>query len=121
MQHNAKRVEEENTEPSFRAFAVNLDPTDRSIIDSGASSHMTRSKHLLAEYREFERLGLGDGSTVDVLGIGKVCMKMHSNVKGVLYHVLYVPELTCNLFSVKAAVAMGNTVKFGSNKCWIRD
>ena len=48
-------------------------------------------------------------------------MKMHSNVKGMLYHVLYVLKLTCNLFSVKAAVAMGNTVKFGSNKCWIRD
>ena len=27
--------------------------------------------------------------------------------------VLYVPRLACNLFSVRAAAAKGNTVKFG--------
>ena len=38
-----------------------------------------------------------------------------------MYGVLYVPKLTCNLFSVRAATAKGNTVNFGSDKCWIRD
>ena len=41
--------------------------------------------------------------------------------KGVLYNVLYVPKLTCNLFSVRAAIAKGNVLKFDRNKCWIRD
>ena len=33
----------------------------------------------------------------------------------------YVPKLACNLFSIRAAVARGNTVKFGTTKCWIQD
>ena len=37
--------------------------------------------------------------------------------KAVLYDVLYVPKLTCNLFSVRAAVAKGNAVEFGPNDC----
>ena len=39
----------------------------------------------------------------------------------VMYRVLYVPELTCNLFSVREAALKGNTAKFGNTKCWIRD
>ena len=31
------------------------------------------------------------------------------------------PRLACNLFSVRAAAAKGNTVKFGHERCWIRD
>lgn len=34
---------------------------------------------------------------------------------------LFVPKLACNLFSVRAAISKGNTVKFGEMKCWIRD
>ena len=35
--------------------------------------------------------------------------------------VLYVPKLTCNLFSVRAAVSKGNTVRFRNSICWIKD
>ena len=38
-----------------------------------------------------------------------------------MHNVLYVPKLACNLFSVRAAAAKGNTVKFGNTNCWIRD
>ena len=38
-----------------------------------------------------------------------------------VHDVLYVPKLTCNLFSVRAAVAKGNAVEFGPNKCCIWD
>ena len=41
--------------------------------------------------------------------------------KAVLYDVLYVPKLTCNLFSVRAAVSKGSTIEFGPQKCCIRD
>jgi len=34
---------------------------------------------------------------------------------------LYVPKLTCNLFSVRATVMKGNTVKFENGSCWIYD
>ena len=36
-----------------------------------------------------------------------------------MYDVLYVPNLKCNLFFVKAAATKGNVVKFGEAKCWI--
>jgi len=44
--------------------------------------------------------------------------------KAVLYDVVcvvYVPKRTCNLFSVRAAVAEANTAEFGPNDCCIWD
>ena len=41
--------------------------------------------------------------------------------RAVLFDVLYVPKLRCNLFSVRAAVAKGNAVEFGPDQCYIRD
>ena len=34
---------------------------------------------------------------------------------------LLVPELACNLFSVRAATSHGHSVKFSKTKCWIRN
>ena len=34
---------------------------------------------------------------------------------------LYVSELACNLFSVRAAPTKGTHVKFGQSHCWIED
>ena len=98
------------------------------LVDSGASSHMTWNKELLAEYQEFEtpeKVGLGDGHTVDALGIGNIHLRMLFKVsqskKSVMYKVLYVPQLARNLFSVRAAASKGNLIKFGHTHCWIRD
>ena len=41
--------------------------------------------------------------------------------KSIMYKVLYVPQLACNLFSVRAAATKGNFIKFGHSRCWIRD
>ena len=97
------------------------------IVDSGATSHMTYQKHLLHDYREFdkpEKVGLGDGRVVDAVGTGSVCLTMRFKVsdpkRARMHKVLYVPKLACNLFSVRAAAQQGNLVKFGSLKCWIR-
>ena len=38
-----------------------------------------------------------------------------------MYKVLYVPQLACNLFSVRAAATKGNFIKFGHTRCWIRN
>ena len=100
----------------------------RWLIDSGASSHMTNDKDLLINYKaidEAENVALGDGHAVKAHGYGNVYMKIkfdkHSSKKEVLYDVPYVPKLTNNLSSVRAAVTKSNTVKFGCNKCLIRD
>ena len=47
--------------------------------------------------------------------------KVSKQKKCVMKNVLYVPKLTSNLFSVRAAVLRGNVVRFGNEKCWIRN
>ena len=130
-QHKAKAAKEDHSKSESddeEALAVTTFTTQKIqwLIDSGASSHMTQEKEVLTDYKEFEKpekVGLGDGRTVDAIGIGKVYVNLLFKVsdpkKGVLYNVLYVPKLTYNLFSVKAAVAKGNSVKFGPKRCWI--
>ena len=114
---------------AFMAFAGNVKSADKEcypwLIDSGASSHMTKEKHVLINFQEFEdpeNVALGDGRVVKALGSGRVQMNMlfpgTEAKKAVL---LYVTKLTCNLFSVRAAVAKGNAVEFGPNKCCIWD
>ena len=46
---------------------------DKWLIDSGASSHMTWEKNILKNYKEFvqrQKVSLGDGRTVDAVGVG---------------------------------------------------
>jgi len=89
---------------------------------------MTCERNTLTRYREFyktQKVSVGDGRTLDALGIGEVHVNMQ--FKGsqpkrcVIYQVLYVPDLACNLFSVGVAASKGNDVKFGCTRCWIRD
>ena len=87
---------------------------------------MTLKKELLTDYHKFERperVGLGDGRTVEAVGVGNVRLNMLFRVSEpkweVLNCVLYVPKLACNLFSVRAVAGKGNVVKFRHSKCWI--
>ena len=41
--------------------------------------------------------------------------------RSVMYGVLYVPNLTCNLFFVRDATQKGNVVTFSDSECHIRD
>lgn len=95
------------------------------LIDWGASSQMTKEKHVLMSFQEFgepENVALGGSRVVKALGSGCVQMNMlfprTETKKAVFYNVLYVPNLTCNLFSVQAAAAKGNVVEFGPNHCY---
>jgi len=89
---------------------------------------MTHDRNLLLNYHEFEKhskVGLGDGSTVEAVGVGNVCVRMVftgiESKKAVLYDVWYVSKLRCNLFSVRAAAGKGNMLQFGHTRCWIWD
>ena len=135
--HKAKTAAEENSSDSdtdnievFTPSVSSVDPHQMGkwLVDCGASSHMTKEKALLSEYQEFktpEKVGLGGDRTVDAIGVGNVHVKMKLKVgepkKCVIYRVLYVPKLACNLFSVRAAVSKGNSVKFSKSKCWIQN
>ena len=127
---NASPAKEKEGDERVGAFAasVKLPGGTRWLVDSGASSHMTQERNVLTDYKAFDtpqKVSLGDGHVVHALGVGNVHLRMVFKVsqpkENVMYKVLYVPSLTCNLFSVRAAAEKGNTVNFGFDKCWIRD
>ena len=89
---------------------------------------MTQTQEFMVNYKEFgtpQKVCLGDGHTLEAFGKGKVIITMVfkrcERKKVTMYDVLYVPKLACNLFSVRAAAAKGNTVKFDDSGCWIWD
>ncbi|XP_068691139.1 uncharacterized protein [Montipora foliosa] len=68
---------------AFMVFVGNIKSVDKEcypwLIDSGASSHMTKEKHVLTNFQEFEEpenVALGDGRVVKALGSGRVQMNM---------------------------------------------
>ena len=108
------------------AGSKGLPQVDKWLVDSGASSHVTSNKKVMTNFREFkkpEKVGLGDGHTVDAIGVGNVYIRMQlgndESKQFVIHRVLYVPDLACNLFSVRAAALKGKSVKFVDDKCWI--
>ena len=130
-EHGAKMSNEDDVKSSDDtegAFPASTKvPQEKWLVDSGASSHMTPDRKYFTEYRSFstpERVGLGDGRVVEAVGVGNIRMNMSFKVsnskRAVMYDVLHVPKLACNLFSVRAAAKRGNTVKFGQSRCWIR-
>ena len=129
-QHRAKITEDEIESDSNGegAFPVSDEvPEDKWLVDSGASSHMTPKRDYFTKYRSFstpEKVGLGDGRVVDAVGVRTIRLnmlfKVSNSKRAVMYDVLHVPKLTCNLFSVRATAKMGNSVKFGQSRCWIR-
>ena len=88
---------------------------------------MTPKREYFTKYRLFttpEKVALGDGRVVEAVRVGNIRLKMLFKVsntkKAVMYDVLHVQKLACNLFSVRAAAKKGNTIKFGQSRCWIR-
>jgi len=89
---------------------------------------MTKENHVLTNFQEFEEpenVALGDGRVVKAMGSGRLQMNMlflgTEAKKAVLYDVLYAPKLTCNLFSLRAAVSKDNAVEIDPNNCCIWD
>ncbi|KAL5515273.1 hypothetical protein EMCRGX_G000418 [Ephydatia muelleri] len=127
--HIAKPVKtmEEDSELACGASSKSYNK-ENWIVDSGASSHMTQTQEFMVNYEEFgtpQKVCLGDGRTLEAFGKGKVIVTMVfkrcEREKVTMYDVLYVPKLACNLFSVRAAAAKGNTVKFDDSGCCIWD
>jgi len=88
---------------------------------------MTSNKNMLADYCEFdvpEAVMLGDGRRVEALGYGRVRISVETcrGIKTTMIGgVLYVSNLACNLFSVRAVTQKRHIVQFGQNCCWIKN
>ena len=94
------------------------------VVDSGATTHMTWDKGLFVTYAAMEDMPsvrLGDGRTVKAEGKGSVCLRIRDNKqiekKISLSSVLFVPDLSCNLFSVRDITEKGNRMMFDDITC----
>ena len=94
------------------------------IIDSGASCHMTWEKELFHEYKELSgsTVKLGDGRTVEAMGEGTVKVSVYRGKLHTLSmkNVLHVPELSCNLMSVRQITDRRFHITFKNDRCQIK-
>jgi transposase InsO family protein len=89
---------------------------------------MAKMGSAFCEYNELQVPGyvvIADGSKVQVIGKGNVKLQVwvspNKSRPATLYNVLHVPELSGNLFSVKAATQHGHVIQFGHTRCWIKN
>lgn len=79
----------------------------------------------MSDYKEPEKIRLIDGGRVNANGVGSVSMEMLFRLskpkKCIMHKVVYVPMFVCNLLSARAAATIGNLMKFGHLRYWIRD
>ena len=94
------------------------------IVDSGATTHMTWDKGVFVTYAAMEDMPsvrLGDGRTVKAEGRGNVCLRIRDDKQTErvinLSSVLFVPDLFCNLFSVRDITDKGNRMMFDDITC----
>ena len=96
------------------------------IINSGASCHMTREKDLFHEYKELlgSTVKLGDGRTVEAMGEGTVKVSVYCDDGNLhtlsMKNVFHVPELSCNLMSVRQITDRGFLITFKNDRCQIK-
>lgn len=125
--------EQESTAPScsssFRedfAFAATSSDkshtTERWTIDSGASSHMTRCKHLLHNYQEQEHrtVTLANGTKIRSEGTGTVLFRTtdgYQDRRLKAHDVLHVPDIEDNLISVSKLTDNGMDITFSGADC----
>ena len=119
--HEVKMVESQqdndSSDDTFAAFMELPSSKEKWLLDSGASSHMTRNRDLFIEYEDLktsENVGVGDGRVLTAVGIGSIKLDMillPGDLNTVtLTNVLYVPDLACNLFSVSTVANKGYSV-----------
>ena len=103
--------------------------SERIIIDSGTTSHMTNNKDWLTNCKVLNPpkiVVLGDGHKMFAHRINTLAVTLHLDdymkCTADTRNCLFVPDLSCLLFSVRSATADGTkTVSFGRNVVRITD
>lgn len=97
------------------------------IADSGASYHMTAHKEWFVTLKPLEEgkitIRFGNGDLVSAKGIGRINAKSVVNgqsEKHTLNDVLFVPEITRNLFSIGAATGRGVKAEFTKDELFLK-
>lgn len=95
--------------------------------DSGASQHMTPRENVFQELHELAepvKIKVGNGSIVYAHAEGRVPVKVYNGkywYETTMVEVLYVPELSCNLFSTGAVTDKGFEFRMDYGRCWVMD
>jgi hypothetical protein len=101
------------------ALLLSVDsPVDSWALDSGASFHTTAIREIFENYvaGDFGKVYLADGSPLDIVGMGDVRIRSHSDSVWKLKKVRHVPKLTRNLISVGQLDDEGHAINFHGGK-----
>lgn len=100
---------------------------DSWIIDSGSTRHICNNKNsftTMTKLKSKVRLTLPDGKMIESFEEGTCVIKSidknGSTVKQTITKVLFVPEMTKNLLSIRKLMKKGYKVNFSKNKCEIK-
>ena len=88
-------------------------------IDTGATRHVCSDKKMFSTFEPIEtgeKVFIGNSTTSDMKGQGKVVLKMTSRKELTLTNVLYVPEIHKNLVSSSLLNSHGFRLVFKSDK-----
>ena len=97
------------------------------ILNTGASTHMTPHKNLLADYKKFpkpRKVHVADKGTFEALGSGMLVMpiKIHGrDVNVMLKDMLYAPDIAFTLISIGKCDDAGYQTVFAQQKCIVKD
>ena len=88
------------------------------VLDTGASNHMIGNRSALTQLNKGVRgtLHFGDGSRVEIQGIGSVVMQGRHQQHKVLTNVYYIPKLKSNIVSLGQLEENGLKVTLGDGK-----
>ena len=97
------------------------------ILDTGASSHRTPHRNLLANYSEFakpRKIRAANKGTFEALGISPLIMptKIHGKeTKIMLRDTLYAPDIAFTVISIGKCDDAGYQTMFAQQKCIVKD
>lgn len=127
--HHAKMSQQDDGDSGETAFAVSEFNAEPQLIDSGTTSHMAKERDAFCDYmptapESLEYVVIADGSNVLVMGKNSVKLQVwvsrNKSRYATLYNALHIPELSENLFSVKATTQNDYVIQFGHSRCWIK-
>ena len=110
----------EEEEKACMAKRYHYDNLSDWVLDSGATSHMCHDRTVFEDLRKLpkpKKISLADDYKVEAYGIGTI----HLTDELVLQGVLYVPDLSSKLCSVKRLSRAGYSLLFQGDDCIIAD
>lgn len=120
-----KKNKVENKQQDDNAFmcqaADSVNDRDAWVLDSGASDHMSHRREWFINYKEISiNVMVGNGSVIAAKGRGDINILAYNGVDWIKRHiadVLFVPEISMNLFSSGKVMDRGFQLRSNNKRC----